>query len=98
MNDDFGESRARTDGAQLLYLAALGGLGTATGLALDNIGNAYVSGYGSLAVTVDASLAASMYEGDYSSMMGPIWTMKPTIAFAFNEDETFSTSATRWEF
>ena len=38
------------------------------------------------------------YEGDYSSMVGPIWTMKPTIAFAFNEDETFSTSATRWEF
>ena len=24
---------------------------------------------------------------------GPIWTMKPTVAFAFNEDETFSTSA-----
>ena len=38
------------------------------------------------------------YEGDYSSMMGPIWTVKPTVAFAFNEDETFSSSATRWEF
>ena len=38
------------------------------------------------------------YEGDYSSMMGPIWTMKPTVAFAFNEDDTFSSSATRWEF
>jgi hypothetical protein len=54
-------------GAQLLYLAALGGLSTATGLALDNFGNAYVSGYGSLITTVDASLAAPMYEGDYSS-------------------------------
>jgi hypothetical protein len=31
-------------------------------------------------------------------MMGPIWTVKPTVAFAFNEDDTFSTSATRWEF
>lgn len=29
---------------------------------------------------------------------GPIWTVKPTIAFVFKEDETFSTSATRWEF
>jgi len=38
------------------------------------------------------------YEGDYSSMMGPIWTVKPTVAFAFREDDTFSTSATRWEF
>ena len=56
-----------SDGAQLLYLAALGGLGTATGLALDNVGNAYVSGYGSLTATVDATLAAPMYEGDYSS-------------------------------
>jgi hypothetical protein len=56
-----------SDGAQLLYLAALGGLSTATGLALDNVGNAYVSGYGSLTATVDASLAAPMYEDDYSS-------------------------------
>jgi hypothetical protein len=56
-----------SDGAQLLYLAALGGLGTATGLALDNTGNAYVSGYGLLTATVDASLAAPMYEDDYSS-------------------------------
>jgi len=38
------------------------------------------------------------YDGDYSAMLGPIWTMKPTVAFAFNEDDTFSTSATRWEF
>lgn len=38
------------------------------------------------------------YAGDYSSMVGPIWTVKPTVAFAFNEDDTFSTSATRWEF
>jgi hypothetical protein len=38
------------------------------------------------------------YDGDYGSMMGPIWTVKPTVAFAFNEDDTFSTSATRWEF
>lgn len=29
---------------------------------------------------------------------GPIWTVQPTVAFAFREDETFSTSATRWEF
>jgi hypothetical protein len=56
-----------SDGARLVYLAALGGLGIATGLALDNSGNAYVSGYGSLTATVDASLAAPMYEGDYSS-------------------------------
>ncbi len=56
-----------SDGAQLLYLAALGGLGTATGLALDNVGNAYVSGYGSLTATVNANLAAPMYESDYSS-------------------------------
>jgi hypothetical protein len=56
-----------SDGAQLLYMAALGGLGTATGLALDNGGNAYVSGYGSLTATIDASLAAPLYEGDYSS-------------------------------
>jgi hypothetical protein len=38
------------------------------------------------------------YEGDYGSMMGPIWTLKPIVAFAINEDDTFSTSATRWEF
>ena len=55
------------DGARLLYLAALGGLGVASGLALDNFGNAYVSGYGSLTATVDASLAAPLYEGDFSS-------------------------------
>jgi hypothetical protein len=38
------------------------------------------------------------YEGDYGAMVGPIWTVEPTVAFAFNEDDTFSTSATRWEF
>ena len=55
------------DGSKLLHLAALGGLGVATGLALDNLGNAYLSGYGSYMATVNAPLAAPMYESDTSS-------------------------------
>lgn len=40
------------------------------------------------------------YEDKYGETIdqGPIWTVTPTVAFAFREDETFSTSATRWEF
>ena len=43
---------------------------------------------------------AQKYYGkdDTTAVGSPIWTVKPTVAFAFNEDETFSTSATRWEF
>jgi hypothetical protein len=37
-------------------------------------------------------------DADTGPVESPIWTVKPTVAFAFNEDETFSTSATRWEF
>ncbi len=43
--------------------------------------------------------ARKYYDRDDTTSVGsPIWTVKPTVAFAFNEDETFSTSATRWEF
>ncbi len=55
------------DGSRVLQLAALGGLAVATGLALDDSGNAYLAGYGSYMTTVNASQAAPMYEGDVSS-------------------------------
>jgi hypothetical protein len=40
------------------------------------------------------------YDDDYTNLIGegPIWSMKPNVALAFREDDTFSTSATRWEF
>ncbi|MGH8714144.1 MAG: FG-GAP-like repeat-containing protein [Casimicrobiaceae bacterium] len=55
------------DGSRILQLGALGGLGVATGLALDGFGNAYLAGYGSYMTTVNAPQAAPMYEGDVSS-------------------------------
>ena len=56
------------DGSKILYMGALGGFGAvATGLAVDNLGNAYVCGYGSSMATVDAPLAAPMFESDWTS-------------------------------
>lgn len=40
------------------------------------------------------------YKAKYGEQIdeGPIWTMQPTVGFVFREDETFSTSATRYAF
>ncbi|MGH7857123.1 MAG: pyridoxamine 5'-phosphate oxidase family protein, partial [Candidatus Binatia bacterium] len=40
------------------------------------------------------------YEEKYGETIdeGPIWSVAPAVAFGFREDDTFSQTATRWEF
>jgi hypothetical protein len=35
---------------------------------------------------------------DFEIKEGPVWLLRPTVAYAFNADDTFATSATRWTF
>ena len=52
------------DGSRVVHLAALGGESVATGLAVDNFGNAYVAGYAkSDLVVANAAQAAPMFDG-----------------------------------
>lgn len=56
------------DGARLLYLAVLGGASVATGLALDNFGNAYVAGRAQPdLMVVNAGQGAPAFDGQKSN-------------------------------
>ncbi len=35
---------------------------------------------------------------DYKIDAGPVWVMRPTLAFGFTEDDNFAETATRWRF
>jgi hypothetical protein len=35
---------------------------------------------------------------DFKIDAGPVWVLRPTIAFGFTEDDDFAKTATRWRF
>lgn len=59
-----------------------------------------VEGVAKLTELDDVPGFTEAYDEKYGERIdqGPIWTMDPTVAFAFQETAEFSMSATRWEF